>query len=161
MAVKELRPPGGLAGADLEIHQRRALREAGSAARIQHPNAVTLYEAIPAAARDDAVYLIMERDGGIGLWNTGSRSSTTLKDTSAGVYATGGAFSPNGGTLAIAYGSGVKLLDVATRSWTGNLPLTGRVSGLRTLLFTPSGDTLAAARAAPATSTYGMWAPAA
>jgi serine/threonine protein kinase len=60
VAVKELRPPGGLAGADLQTHQRRALQEARSAARIQHPNAVTLYEVIPAAAADDPVYLIME-----------------------------------------------------------------------------------------------------
>jgi WD40 repeat protein len=93
---------------------------------------------------DGSVLAVAEHDGGIGLWNTSSRSSTTLNDTSAGVYATGVAFSPNGSTLAVAYGSGVKLLDVATRSWTGNLPLPGGASGLRTLLFTPGGGTLAA-----------------
>jgi serine/threonine protein kinase len=60
VAIKELRPPRGLAGADLEAQRQRALREARSAARIHHPNAVTLYEVIPAGADDEAVYLIME-----------------------------------------------------------------------------------------------------
>ena len=60
VAVKELRPRQGLAGADLEAQRQRALREARSAARIHHPNAVTLYEVIPAGADDEAVYLIME-----------------------------------------------------------------------------------------------------
>ena len=60
VAIKELRPPRGLAGADLEAQRQRALREARSAARIHHPNAVTLYEVIPAGAEDEAVYLVME-----------------------------------------------------------------------------------------------------
>jgi serine/threonine protein kinase len=60
VAVKELRPPRGLTGEELDIHQRRALQEARSSARIHHPNAVTLYEAIPASEQDEAVYLIME-----------------------------------------------------------------------------------------------------
>ena len=60
VAVKELRPPGQLSGAELDAFRRRALREATSAARIHHPNAVTLYDVIPATADDAAVYLIME-----------------------------------------------------------------------------------------------------
>ena len=60
VAVKELRPPPGLSPDDRDVHARRALREARSAARIQHPNAVTLYHSVPATAADDAVYLIME-----------------------------------------------------------------------------------------------------
>jgi serine/threonine protein kinase/DNA-binding beta-propeller fold protein YncE len=60
VAVKELRPPDGLARADRAVHNRRALQEARSAARIDHPNAVTLYDVLPASAADDAVYLIME-----------------------------------------------------------------------------------------------------
>jgi len=60
VAVKELRPPQGLTDADRRVRQSRALREARSAARIEHPGAVRLYEVIPAAAHDDAVYLIME-----------------------------------------------------------------------------------------------------
>jgi serine/threonine protein kinase/sugar lactone lactonase YvrE len=60
VAVKELRPPHGLASDDLATFRRRALAEATSAARIHHPNAVTLYDVIPATADDDAVYLIME-----------------------------------------------------------------------------------------------------
>ena len=60
VAVKELRPPPGLSEADRELCCQRALREARSAARINHPNAVTLYDSVPATAADDAVYLIME-----------------------------------------------------------------------------------------------------
>lgn len=60
VAVKELRPPRGLSGTDQENFTRRALAEARSAARIQHTNAVTLFDVIPATSDDDAVYLIME-----------------------------------------------------------------------------------------------------
>ena len=59
VAIKELRPPSGLADADRQTHQLRALQEARSAARIQHSNAVTLHEVV-AVAGDDAIYLIME-----------------------------------------------------------------------------------------------------
>ncbi len=48
-AVKELRPPPGLSRADREVFARRALLEARSAARIDHPNAVTLFDVVPAA----------------------------------------------------------------------------------------------------------------
>ena len=60
VAVKELRPPPGLPEAEREVFRLRARQEARSAARIRHPGAVTLYEAIPAGGGDDAVYLIME-----------------------------------------------------------------------------------------------------
>jgi tRNA A-37 threonylcarbamoyl transferase component Bud32 len=60
VAVKELRPPGGLTDADVRVQQSRALREARNAARIEHSGAVRLYEVIPATAHDEAVYLIME-----------------------------------------------------------------------------------------------------
>jgi serine/threonine protein kinase len=60
VAVKELRPAPGLSGTDQETFTRRALAEARSAARIQHSNAVTLFDVIPASAEDEAVYLIME-----------------------------------------------------------------------------------------------------
>jgi serine/threonine protein kinase len=67
VAVKELRPPHGLTSKELDIYRRRALQEARSAARIHHPNAVTLYEAIPADEQDDAMYLIMEFIDGLTL----------------------------------------------------------------------------------------------
>ncbi|MGC1286471.1 MAG: serine/threonine protein kinase, partial [Streptosporangiaceae bacterium] len=60
VAVKELRPPPGLSDADRDVHAKRALREARSAARINHPNAVTPYDVLPATAADDAIYLILE-----------------------------------------------------------------------------------------------------
>ena len=59
LAVKELRPPAGLPEADCELYRRRAEQEARSAARIRHPNAVTLYDVLSDAV-DGAVYLIME-----------------------------------------------------------------------------------------------------
>ena len=46
--------------ADRDVHAKRALREARSAARINHPNAVTPYDVLPAPAADDAIYLILE-----------------------------------------------------------------------------------------------------
>jgi Protein kinase domain len=60
VAVKELRPPGELAGEERETFSRRALAEARSAARVHHPAAVTLFDVLPASGGDDAVYLIME-----------------------------------------------------------------------------------------------------
>jgi serine/threonine protein kinase len=59
VAVKELRPPSSLGGVEQRTHRLRALQEARSAARIQHGNAVTLYEVVTVPA-DDAIYLIME-----------------------------------------------------------------------------------------------------
>jgi tRNA A-37 threonylcarbamoyl transferase component Bud32 len=60
VAIKELRAPEGLAPADHEEFAERALSEARNAARVRHPGAVTLYDVIPAAGSDDAIYLIME-----------------------------------------------------------------------------------------------------
>jgi WD40 repeat protein/tRNA A-37 threonylcarbamoyl transferase component Bud32 len=64
VAVKELRAPGKVAGADLREQQSRAIREAQSAARIKHSNAVTLFDA---TIEGDAVYLIMELVEGVTL----------------------------------------------------------------------------------------------
>lgn len=60
VALKELRPPLGLGEADREEHRLRALAEARSAARINHPAAVTLHDVLPAGADDEAIYLVME-----------------------------------------------------------------------------------------------------
>jgi tRNA A-37 threonylcarbamoyl transferase component Bud32 len=67
VAVKELRPPAGDSPEDQEVFRRRALSEARSAAGLTHPNAVTLYDVIPASPADDAVYLIMEYVAGASL----------------------------------------------------------------------------------------------
>src|SRR3984885_12251144 len=67
VAVKELRPPAGVSEAEQDLFRRRALSEARSAARLSHPNAVTLYDVIPASPADDAVYLIMEYVAGVTL----------------------------------------------------------------------------------------------
>jgi serine/threonine protein kinase len=60
VAVKEIRAPDGAGADDRDVFAKRALQEARSAARLAHPNAVTLHDIIPASAADDAVYLIME-----------------------------------------------------------------------------------------------------
>ena len=67
VAVKELRPPAGDGPEEQDVFRRRALSEARSAARLTHPNAVTLYDVIPASPADDAVYLIMEYIAGATL----------------------------------------------------------------------------------------------
>lgn len=67
VAVKELRPPQGLADDERAVYARRALQEARSVARVHHPGAVTLYDVLPATADDGAVYLIMELISGPAL----------------------------------------------------------------------------------------------
>ena len=67
VAVKELRAPDGLGAAERDVMEKHALQEARSAARIQHPNAVTLFDVIPASADDNAIYLIMEYVDGVTL----------------------------------------------------------------------------------------------
>src|SRR6201996_8932912 len=67
VAVKELRPPDGVSETERDVFRKRALAEARSAARLTHPNAVTLYDVIPASPADDAVYLIMEFVDGVSL----------------------------------------------------------------------------------------------
>lgn len=60
VALKELRPEDGLPAAERDEVNLRAMNEARNAARVHHPNAVALYDVIPASGSDDAVYLIME-----------------------------------------------------------------------------------------------------
>ena len=67
VAVKELRPPDAVSPEEQDVFRRRALSEARSAARLAHPNAVTLHDIIPASPADDAVYLIMEYVAGASL----------------------------------------------------------------------------------------------
>jgi serine/threonine protein kinase len=73
VAVKEVRAPAGVTEAEREVFRKRALQEARSAARLAHPNAVTLYDIIPATSADDAVYLIMEYIDGATLAEVVSR----------------------------------------------------------------------------------------
>src|ERR1700727_797647 len=67
VAGKGRRPPAGVSDAEQDVFRRRALAEARSAARLTDPNAVTLYDVIPASPADDAVYLIMEYVAGATL----------------------------------------------------------------------------------------------
>jgi len=57
VAVKELRPDHGMSGAQVRISHQRARREGRIAARLQHPNAVVIYDV---AEHDGRPYLIME-----------------------------------------------------------------------------------------------------
>ena len=84
-AVKELRPPAGISDAEQDVFRRRALAEARSAARLTHPNAVTLYDVIPASPADDAVYLIMEYVDGATLAQVIEREGPLSEPRAAGI----------------------------------------------------------------------------
>lgn len=60
VALKELRAPSELTAAEREVFTMRVLSEARNAARVHHPNAVALYDVIPANAEDEGAYLVME-----------------------------------------------------------------------------------------------------
>ena len=85
VAVKELRPPAGVSEAEQDVFRRRALAEARSAARLTHPNAVTLYDVIPATPADDAVYLIMEYVDGATLGQVIEREGPLREPRAAGI----------------------------------------------------------------------------
>jgi len=85
VAVKELRPPAGVSEAEQDVFRRRALAEARSAARLTHPNAVTLYDVIPASPADDAVYLIMEYVDGATLAQVIEREGPLSEPRAAGI----------------------------------------------------------------------------
>lgn len=85
VAVKELRAPDGVTEAEREVFGKRALQEARSAAGLTHPNAVTLYDVIPATAADDAVYLIMEYIDGATLAQVIERDGPLGEPRAAGI----------------------------------------------------------------------------
>jgi serine/threonine protein kinase len=85
VAVKELRAPEGVTEAEREVFRKRALQEARSAARLTHPNAVTLHDIIPATAADDAVYLIMEYIDGATLAQVISRDGPLGEPRTSGI----------------------------------------------------------------------------
>jgi hypothetical protein len=85
VAVKELRAPDGVTEAEREVFRKRALQEARSAARLAHPNAVTLHDIIPATAADDAVYLIMEYVDGATLAQVIERDGPLSEPRTAGI----------------------------------------------------------------------------
>ena len=85
VAVKELRAPAGVSEAEQDVFRRRALAEARSAARLTHPNAVTLYDVIPASPADDAVYLIMEYVDGATLGQVIEREGPLATPRAAGI----------------------------------------------------------------------------
>ena len=85
VAVKELRPAAGISEAEQDVFRRRALAEARSAARLTHPNAVTLYDVIPASPADDAVYLIMEYVDGATLGQVIEREGPISEQRAAGI----------------------------------------------------------------------------
>jgi len=85
VAVKELRAPEGVTEAEREVFRKRALTEARSAARLTHPNAVTLHDIIPAGAADDAVYLIMEYIDGATLAQVIERDGPLSEPRTSGI----------------------------------------------------------------------------
>jgi hypothetical protein len=85
VAVKEVRAPDGVTEAEREVFRKRALQEARSAARLAHPNVVTLHDIIPATAADDAVYLIMEYIDGATLGQVIERDGPLGEPRTAGI----------------------------------------------------------------------------
>jgi serine/threonine protein kinase len=64
VAVKEVRAPGGLPGTDVQRMYARLEREAWAAARVSHPNVVTVYDV---ATDDDRPWIVMELVRGLSL----------------------------------------------------------------------------------------------
>src|SRR5579872_265511 len=136
VAVKELRPPPGLAGTERDSYRRRALAEARSAARIDHPGAVTLYDVLPASDGDDAVYLIMELVAGPTLAQligqqgrlpeaTVAAFGVQLADVLAAAHALGVVHRDiKPANILIAAGGQVKLTDFGIAHTIGDLRLT-------------------------------------
>ncbi|MFI0166472.1 serine/threonine-protein kinase [Streptomyces sp. NPDC017095] len=60
VAVKELRVPPGLSDRERAMFSERALREARTAGRLNHPGIVAIHDLVPATAQDNAVYIVME-----------------------------------------------------------------------------------------------------
>ncbi|MFC8570571.1 serine/threonine-protein kinase [Streptomyces sp. NPDC057245] len=64
VAVKEVRAPGGLPGSDVRRMYARLEREAWAAARVTHPNVVTVYDV---ATDGDRPWIVMELVRGLSL----------------------------------------------------------------------------------------------
>ncbi|MFG1654492.1 WD40 repeat domain-containing serine/threonine protein kinase [Micromonospora sp. NPDC049275] len=60
VAVKEVRAPVGLATEERRLFGERALREARTAGRINHPAVVAIHDLVPASGDDEAVYIVTE-----------------------------------------------------------------------------------------------------
>jgi len=60
VAIKELRAPAGATQSEQSSFVERALREARHAGRLNHPNVVAVYDALPPTGDDGAVYIVME-----------------------------------------------------------------------------------------------------
>ncbi|MFF3497947.1 serine/threonine-protein kinase [Streptomyces sp. NPDC003247] len=60
VAVKELRLPQGVPAQERTLFGERALREARTTGRLNHPAVVSVYDLVPAPEGDDAVYIVME-----------------------------------------------------------------------------------------------------
>ncbi|MFG1914789.1 protein kinase [Micromonospora sp. NPDC048898] len=60
VAVKEVRVPLGLPAEERLRFAERALREARSAGRINHPAVVAIHDVVPANGDDEAVYIVTE-----------------------------------------------------------------------------------------------------
>jgi tRNA A-37 threonylcarbamoyl transferase component Bud32 len=60
VAVKELRAPAGMNAEDRAVLTQRALREARTAGRVDHPGVIAVHDVVPATTDDDAIYIVME-----------------------------------------------------------------------------------------------------
>ncbi|MCG5436395.1 WD40 repeat domain-containing serine/threonine protein kinase [Micromonospora foliorum] len=60
VAIKEIRAPVGLPADERRLFGERALREARTAGRINHPAVVAIHDLVPATGDDEAVYIVTE-----------------------------------------------------------------------------------------------------
>jgi serine/threonine protein kinase len=164
VALKELHRPAGLPEADRELYRRRAQQEARSAARIRHPNAVTLHDVLSDAS-DGTDYLVMEFIEGPTLADLISREGALpaprvadfgrqLLDVLAAAHALGIVHRDvKPGNIMIAPGDQVKLADFGIAFVESDARLTG--SGV---IGTHSFTAPELFESAPVTPAVDLWA---
>jgi eukaryotic-like serine/threonine-protein kinase len=145
VAVKELRPDTTMSGAEVRQSHLRARREGRIAARLQHPNAVTVYDV---AEHDGRPYLIMEfvPSSGLGeILSTGTvlppaevgRIGAQLASALAAAHAVGIVHRDiKPGNVLMTASGGVKLTDFGISRATGDATVTATGEILGTPAYT-------------------------
>lgn len=88
---------------------------------------------------DGKTLAVTDGDARLDLWNVADHTTIAAL---TGVFGQGIAFSPDGRTLAVGERTSVRLLDIATRTWTAALTAPG-ASDINAVAFSPDGTMLA------------------